>query len=198
MSRFRIAVLATTAIAVALLGGNCQGPVDPAAERQFRARLGEMSITVFPSIVRSERLDYDVASQMELIAHFTKARLAKAYASGVEITVPSEPSYDQSRMWRASAEAFAAHIRNTRPDSDYALLAEFLMNGRGEPIGIHAYVADAAGRLSYGVGLNSHHAVFSRNNPKTLADAIRVLLEYLEEDLKLATPEQAREAPEPA
>jgi hypothetical protein len=181
--RMRLVVLTLTAIAGGVMGGSCEGPVDSQAEKRFRQSLGNTSITFYPTVTRSPNLGYDEVSQQSLAAHFTEARLATVALSPTRVEMPARPSHNQSKMWRESAEAFAAYVHANPPQTSYAAVAEFLFNRDDEPIGIHMYLADVNGVLAYGVEMNSHHEIFVRNRPKTLTDATRTLIEHLTIDL---------------
>lgn len=181
--RMKLVTLALTVLAAGTMGGSCSSPIDPQMEKQFRQSLGNTSIAVYPTVTRNPELAYELVSQQKLAAHITDAKLATVTLSLARVEMPAKPSHNQLKMWRESAEAFAAYVRANPPPTDYALVAEFLLNRDNEPIGIHMYLTDAKGVLAYGVGLNSHHEIFARNKPKSVEDATRTLIEHLRVDL---------------
>jgi hypothetical protein len=185
MNRFsKLTMLALSTAVFAGMGVTCKSPVDPRAEKDFRGRLGHTTITVYPTVLRGPALRFDDASQGRLAVWFTDAELATMTQSTTQIQVPDKAGSNQSWLWRASAAAFAEHVRKHPPQSDYAMMAEYLLDRDDAPIGIHLYVATAKGVLAYGVGLNSHHKVFNERKPKSVDDATTVLIEHLRGDLE--------------
>lgn len=180
-----IVTLATLAGAGLLLG--CKGPIDPAAHDQLLKDLGDTSITVFPTLVRTALRTYDEPSAARVGAYLTAERLAAVTYSKQKVDFPGEWAVDQSRMFRESVEAFRKHVEENPLTTEYGLVAEFLLGtapGDHEAVGIHAYVLTKEGKLALGVGLNSHQKLFADAKPRTVDDCTRVLIDALKQELQ--------------
>jgi hypothetical protein len=68
--------------------------------------------------------------------------------------------------------------------TEYALLPEHLIGGRGTVGGIHCYVVRADGTPAFGVLLDSPRKQFRKAKPKSAADCTGVLIQVLREDLR--------------
>lgn len=163
----------------------CQGPVDPNAEQAFKQKLGSTSVTVFPAFIRhgADGL-YDPNAAVKIAAFLNEQKLAQASASTVEVPLTGEWRINQAKMFRISAESFAAYVKANPIETDYALLPEYLMGGGGGVGGVHCYLVSRDGTLAFGILLNSHQKIFSDANPKTKEDCTGILLEALRIDLK--------------
>jgi hypothetical protein len=99
------------------------------------------------------------------------------------VSITGEVHMDQSRMWRESAAEFSAWIAAHPPETDYAILPEYVGAGPArEAVGVHAYVVDRAGTLVDGELLNSHQEIFATAHPRTAADCTEVLVAALRLD----------------
>ncbi|MHC4947182.1 MAG: hypothetical protein ACYTG1_02815 [Planctomycetota bacterium] len=179
--RTRLAVVAC-AVLVATSAG-CAGIVDEAAHDRLMDALGDTTVTVYPTVIRTRTIEYDEASATELADYLREQELtATAEVSDEHVAIPGPWHRNQARMLRESAESFAAHLSSNPVETDYALLAEYLIGSRAVG-GIHCYVLEPDGTVAFVVLLNSHHAPFSRVDPKTREDCTRVLLEVLDDEL---------------
>ena len=173
----------------AIVVGGCSGPVDPAAEKALMEALGRTSVTIFPAIVRRGGAPSHNADAAAKLAEFFKtASLADATVSAAEVPITGTWHVNQARMFRESAQAFAAHVKEHPIATQYALLPEYLVGkdrtGKDFVIGIHAYVVDRQGTLAFGVLLNSHWEAFTKANPRTVDDCTQVLQTVLRDSLK--------------
>lgn len=184
MSRgMNVAMMAAVAAAIPLMMGGCQGVVDPAANTAWQQNLGNTSITVFPTVVRAEDPGYDSTTAMRIGEFFTDEGLADVTVSAAEVPITGEWQANQAAMLEESTDDFARYIADHPIETEYALMAEYLIGGRGLPIGIHCYILDAQGRPADAVLLNSHWAPFADANPATLEDCTTVLIGVLRDDL---------------
>ncbi len=169
-------------LSVAILAAQgCHGVADPAAERAFRAGVGESTITVYPAFVRDGMNHrYDAASAQR-IANMLEHRGAEVKRSEAEVPITGGWHMNQARMFRESTESLANFVRENPIDTEYALLAEHIIGGRGDPVGIHCYAVDAEGTPALAVLLNSHFTEFTSANPKTVEDCTDILLGVLED-----------------
>jgi hypothetical protein len=114
----------------------------------------------------------------------TAEGLAEVTLSEAEVPITGSWGMNQAKMLRESAEAFAAYIVEHPIETEYALLAEYLILGTGVPGGIHCYILDGQGRVAYVVLLNSHWSEFSDADPQTVEDCTDVLIGVLREELQ--------------
>jgi hypothetical protein len=161
---------------VLLTLGGCGSIVDPAAEKQFKQDLGNATITVFPAAVRRAQITHDAAAAQQVANYLKDQKLADATASDAEVPLTGSWHSNESTMWKESALALAAYVKEHPINTHYAMLPEYLiLGGSGAIGGVHLYVVDSNGRVVAGFGLNSHHKLFNEINPKTVADCTTLL-----------------------
>ena len=169
---------------IGLACGGCGGIVDEQAEQKFRRDLGNTSITVFPVFVRDgEQHRYDADAATAIGESLTQAGLATVTASAAQVPITSRWGMNQAKMFRDSAADFGAYVRANPIETDYALLAEYLIGGRGVPVGVHLYLVDAQGTAAYAILFNSHHSEFTDVNPQTVEDCTTIVVNRLPADL---------------
>jgi len=168
-------------IVLPLVPVGCRGPIDPQAEKRFAQALPTASVTVYPAVVRSASPQDHDPQAAERIAARLRTCGAAARTSDEHVIITGGWRTNQSAMWRQSAGAFQQHVRTHPIDTDYAVLAEYLIGARGEALGIHAYVVDAQGQLVGGLLLNSHNRLFAKAKPSTPDACTSVLLEAFAE-----------------
>jgi len=181
----------TTTVGLLILGatlalsvGGCGGIIDEEAEALLYERLGQTSITVFPTFVREgQQQRYDPNAARAIGEFLTQEELATVTVSAAEVPITSQWGMNQAKMFRRSAADFSAYVRANPPESDYALLSECLIGGRGVVVGVHLYLVDAEGAVACAFLCNSHHKVFSDVNPKTVDDATIIVINKLRETL---------------
>lgn len=182
--RFEIPTLLSFA-ALSFTMASCRGIVDPAAEAAFLKSLGNTSITVFPAYVRGEQDTdpvYDADAAQAIAGFIDEENLATVTVSDEQVPITGPWHMNQAQMLQESAASFGGYLEDNPAESDYALLAEYLLGPR-TVMGIHCYVIDGEGRIAYVVLLNSHHNPFSEADPQTVEDCTEVLLSVLREDL---------------
>lgn len=182
MRTTRFLEAAATLSLAAILG--CGSIIDPEAQKQFLAAVGDTSVVVFPACVRAKEATYDHDAATTLAAHFNETGFATATVATEEPFLAAEWQMNQAKMWRQSAQSFAEYIQEHPIDADYALIPEFLIGGGGGVGGIHCYVVDRQGRLAEGLLLNSHHQAFSSASPKTVEDCTQVLQNVIDDAWK--------------
>lgn len=93
-------------------------------------------------------------------------------------------SNEQKRLWDL-ARAFREHLRANPPETDYAILAEFLLNPVGEPAhSVHVVVCDKSGDWVIVDFQNNQHEDFRRIAPKSVEDCERLTVERIALNLK--------------
>ena len=171
--------------ALALAVGGCRGGIiDDKAEARLRAAIGNTTITVFPAFVRDGEQNRYEATAAKTIADFlTEADLATATVSTAEVPITSKWGMNQAKMFRGSATNFREYVGRHPLETDYALLPEYLILGRGAVGGVHVYLVDAEGTVAYASLFNSHHEEFNDVAPKTVDDCTTIVINALRADL---------------
>jgi len=165
--------------------GGCGGIVDDKAEAQFKAQAGELTMTLYPALVRrGEQVSYDAGAAREIAKFLNDAGLATAEVNTAEVPIATEWGMNESRMFRDSVHHFQDWLAEHPVTTEYAALPEYLLSPTGKVMGVHFYVLAADGTPSYGIAQNSHHDAFQRVNPKDVADCTRIVEDVLASDLK--------------
>lgn len=184
-SRTRLCTLAAAGAAVAIGLAGCRHTPSE-AEKKFIARIGDLSITVYPAFVRvGKSASYDPQAAVD-IADFLKAdKLAGARVSEEQPPITGPWHMNQLRMYRESQAEFAAWVKAHPPETEYAMMAEYLKGKPdGDAGGVHGYLIDRDGVEVHIVLLNSHHEVFSKAAPKSTAECTEVLIAALRQDME--------------
>jgi hypothetical protein len=169
---------------IALTMGGCGGVIDKQAEKLFYEAIDNTSITVFPAFVRDgDGQSYDAEAAGAIGAFLTEEGLATVTLSDTEVPITGEWGANQAKMFRNSAADFSTFVRQNPIQTDYALLPEYLIGGRGKPLGVHLYLVDAEGTAAYALLFNSHHREFNDVNPQTTDDCTTILISRLRGDL---------------
>jgi len=176
-------IVAMGGIATVFASG-CGSIVNPQAKEALFQTLGNTSFTVFPTFVRALDTSYDEDAAREIGEFLTGEDLGDVALSTENVPIIGSWGMNQAKMLRESAEDFAGYVRDHPIETEYALLAEYLILGTGIPGGIHCYVLDAQGRVAHVVLLNSHWSAFADADPQTVEDCTGVLIEVLRDDLK--------------
>ncbi|UCE60402.1 MAG: hypothetical protein JSU63_01375 [Phycisphaerales bacterium] len=166
-----------------LLGCGCASIADPQANAVFREALGHTTITIFPTYVRDEEPYYHAESAQAIGDFFVEQNVADVTLSHAEVPITSEWGMNQAKMLKDSAADFTRHLQGNPIETEYGLLAEYLIGGRGVPVGVHAYIMTAAGTCADVALLNSHWEAFTAVDPQTVDDCTTVLLNALREEL---------------
>jgi hypothetical protein len=171
-------------VAIPLVMGGCKGVVDPAVNAVWTQSLGDTSITVFPTFVRTaDEPEYNSIEASQIGEFFTNEGLANVTLSDARVPITGEWQSNQAAMLGESIADFAQYIADHPIETDYALLAEHLIGGRDLPVGIHGYILDGQGQVADVVLLNSHHATFADADPATVEDCTTVLIRVLGDEL---------------
>ena len=141
-------------------------PSEANLEKLFLERLGNMEITVFPTVARSfSSTKYDESSTEMICTFFKNKNIAKAQKSEQKIDLSESTANIQWDVFQKSMLLFAGHLEANPVKTEYALLVEFLITPNrtgGETIGgIQCYVLDTNGRNVFSFLLNSHHKLFT-------------------------------------
>lgn len=148
--------------------------------------LPHRTVAVLPVGVLSGTAAYRPDAAESLAAALRRAGVpgARAGTRVYALPYPRQPNQAWIFWRRFRALADSVHEDPNGEDADYILLLDVLggvnddgtLRGIG---GIHAMVTTGTGDLVYGELRNSHHTVFRRIQPRTVADAVRVVVEDL-------------------
>jgi len=183
-------LLSLSALTVLLVAGACGSPIDDEVRESFRARLGSTSFTVYPAFLRSPAGNgWDDASAARLAAALLEDGRGQAAVSEARVPITGEVHMNQARIWRESAAEFGAWIAAHPPETDYAILAEYIgVPAETQAFGVHAYVVDRSGKLVDGVLLNSHHEGFAAAHPRSAAECTELLVTVMREQWAPSAP----------
>lgn len=191
----------------ALLSQPGYRPAPEAGEAElFCKRAGEMSITVFPTAVRTrEGTFYDAASGTSIAASATAAKIGTVSASGSEVALGEITGKGQYDLFQRGLARLCSHVAEHPVESQYVLLVECLLTpipSGGQAVGgIHCYVVDSVGKNAFSFLLNSHHRLFAEgtlraDDPSAEARAVLVnrsgelAVEALGQQISQAKPEK--------
>lgn len=170
---------------IGLVAGGCGGIIDEQAEAAFEKAVGNTTITVFPVFVRDgEEHTYNRDAARALGAFLTTENIATVTQADAEVPITSKWGMNQAKMLRGSAADFTRYVQANPIATDYALLAEYLIGGRGKVMGVHMYLVDKQGTVAYAILTNSHHKVFTDVDPQNVADCTKILENKMRADLK--------------
>ena len=169
---------------IPLVMGGCTSVVDPAANAAWEQSLGNTSITIFPTFIRTAGApQYNSTEALHISQFFTNEALAIVTLSDAQVPITGDWQSNQAAMLRESIADFAQYLTGHPIETDYAFLAEYLIGGRDLPVGIHAYILDGQGQVADVVLLNSHHDPFADADPATVEDCTTVLIGVLDNEL---------------
>ncbi len=171
---------------VVLLAG-CGRIVKKEVEAEFRSALGKTSVTVYPVVVRSTGsaagVIWDEQAAKDLAGWIEKQGLARVVIASDQLNIAAKPGMNQAKMFRSGMTSFGEWVKAHPPNTDYGLVAEYLVWGKGAVGGVHVYVVRNDGEYAYGTLLNSHWKEFKEVKPTSVQDATRVAIRKLNRDL---------------
>lgn len=140
---------------------------------------GDAKILIYPIQVNGVP-DPDAAK--EIVDAALKAGFGKAEASDQKPSFELERSPNElKRLWDL-ARAFQNCVRENKPDADYALFAEYMLNEEQHSVyAVHFVVCDRAGEWVLVDLQNSHQDDFNSVNPKSREDCTKLLARRLKQ-----------------
>ena len=141
-------------------------PAEAESEKLFRESLGNMEITVFPTVVRRfDGTEYDEASMERACSFIEKNNIAKPQSSNQKIDLSESMANIQWQVFQKGMSLFADHLKANPVKTEFALLIDFLVapgkEGSEAVGGIQCYVLDSKGKNVFSFLLNSHHKLFT-------------------------------------
>ena len=147
---------------------------------QFKNRMRQGSLVVHPIQIGK---DSDAAASRDLAGPLRELGIPRIVTDEkAVVAAPAGHSNEQKVLWDL-ARAFQKSIRARPPQEDYALLAAY---GKSEDRihFVHVVICDRAGEWVY-VGLqNSHQPEYQKINPRSIADAHRLVVAMLRRELE--------------
>ena len=162
--------------------------VDSVANVHLRQQSAKTSLTVYPTFVRRmSGFSYVQESAGQIASYFKSCGFGSVKVSEQNPPIAGKTHMIQWQLFQQSLKLFAEYLKANPIDTDYAVLAEYLITpipGGGQAAGgIHCFVIDAEGKVALVVLLNSHHDVFAKAKPKTVEECTAVLIKALAKQL---------------
>ena len=131
----------------------------------------------------SKVIDEDAGRR--LIELINERKFFKAESSSSRPLFDIAPdSNEQKRLWDL-AKAFREHVRSSKPDVDYALMAEYTIRPSDRQVWtVHFVICDRAGDWVVVDFQNNHHDDFNRINPSSYDDCADLIVERLKHYLR--------------
>lgn len=175
-----------------LITNGCTGIVDEGQMEEFFADLGDTSITVYRTYIKRMAKDksgnplgqdafnsgYERTETERLAAFLRSECLAKVTVSTKDVQLGGEWQKSQYGIFKASSRAFGDYIASHPIDSQYAIMAEYVIPQK-KIWAVHAYVVNAKGELVWLLHLNEHSDIFTDINPQIPSEGTDVLLAFL-------------------
>jgi hypothetical protein len=137
-----------------------------------------VKVAVYPVRFSDEEVSQESAAQ--LVGLLNKKKLCKAEAVDSPLRVEIKPNHNEQKLLWDLADAFQAHIRQNPPESDYALLADYMMSRqKNRAHAVHFVVCDRAGEWVIVDFQNNHHGDFQSIDPKAPEDCGRLVAKRL-------------------
>jgi len=167
-----------------LVLSGCASVIDEEAQRQFKADLGDTTITVFPAFIRDgESGSYNGDAAQAIADFLADADLAEVTVSDAEVPITGAWGMDQSAMYRESVASLVSWVEQHPLETEYAMLPEYLIGGRGTVVGVHLYAINVEGAVVYGMGKNSHHDAFNEVDPQDADDCTTIVINVMRDEL---------------
>lgn len=170
-------------------GTPAQAEYDAMAQRVkiLREKLGDGTLLVFPAqlhpaeVAAGDTTDHAATLVAELSRDLHVAAVAAESSLKLEVA-PS--SNEQARLWEL-ARKFRQHVRTSKPDADYSLVAEYTIRPSTREVWtVHFVICDRAGEWVIVDFQNNHHADFNAIAPKSPDDCARLVARRLAEYLR--------------
>ena len=146
----------------------------------LKAKLDTAKLTVHPVRVGRES---DKACSVQLVNMLNDQGVCSSQVGQDGPKLQIRGSFDQQKVLWDTARAFRQFVRESRPDTEYTLFADYGIfspaSDRAKVNHVHFIVCDRAGDWVIVDYQNSHHADFQRISPKSPQDCNRLLVERL-------------------
>jgi hypothetical protein len=153
-------------------------------EKKFRAAGPNVTLAVFPPRIGGRVADVDSAA--ELVKAINDAALCQAAPAKEAIELKSSLSdpNELKALWDLARE-FREYVRKNPPQTDYALVADYVFTPNHWEQGfVHFVVCDQKGEWVLVDMQNSHHADYQNIKPTSKEDCDRLLVTRLQQRLQ--------------
>lgn len=152
--------------------------------RAMERRLWEMKesaaspeVVVYPVRLGDEWSGENAAHLAELIGEGLGWQVE---VSDKPLVLEVAPNRNEQKVLWEFAHAFRAHLQESPPPTDYALLADYHLSPRdGRVMAVHFAVCDQTGEWVIVDMQNTHHADFKRISPASARDCDRLVASRL-------------------
>lgn len=158
------------------------GVPDKAEQEAMKKRLGifkktaaASTMVVYP-VRAGDELNSDSATAV--VAMINKAGLANATAAAHGEKFAVQPDMNEQKVLWGMARAFRDHVRKAKPDADYVVYADYLMD-KDNVGAVHFAICDRQGEWVLVDFQNSHHKDFQSIKPKSREDCDRLVAKRL-------------------
>jgi hypothetical protein len=172
-------VTGCTMLLALLLGlSGCNSYISKEARDRFQSREGPISLIVYPfNVVTGKELQHDEGLARRLAEDLSREHLAESVPGVETVEIPVKWRRNQAKMAEQSARYFAASVKASAIDTEYALMVEILCNPDESRVGgVHIFLSDKEGNLAAGGLTNSHWKEFKLVQPHDRAGAYDVAL----------------------
>jgi hypothetical protein len=146
------------------------------AQERFKAAQRGANLLIFPTRMGSE---VSAEHAQRLAEASAKDFGCQARVADTPFKVDIAPSHNEQRLLWDLARAFRDHVRQTHPDADYVLLADYYLAPEGPVGAVHFVVCDRTGEWVIVDFQNNQHEDFQRINPKSADDCDRLVVRRL-------------------
>jgi hypothetical protein len=144
----------------------------------MREACPKAKVEVFPV----QSLDGTVSEEgaAHLVGLLNKKGLCEAQAAGTPLSIELKRTHDEQKSLWDLARGFRDHVRQHRPEADYALFAEYTISPpEGPARTVHFVVCDKNGEWVIVDFQNSHKEDFQSVSPMTVEDCNRLVARRL-------------------
>ncbi len=135
-------------------------------------------VTIFPVRLSNDEVSEEEAAHLAELLN--KKKLCEARAVDSPLHVEVKPARNEQKMLWDLARGFQDHVKQNPPETDYALLADYIMHPReGRAWAVHFVICDRLGEWVIVDFQNDHHGDFQSVDPKTPEDCGRLVAKRL-------------------
>lgn len=152
-------------------------------KKELKKVAATTTLTVFPVRI------LDIVSE-EGAAHLVKmindSGLLKAVVAKEQPMLEIKKDINEQKVLWSMADSFRNYIRDHKPNTEYVLYADYMLNPQEEPkvLFVHFVVCDKNGEWAIVDLQNNHHTDFKSINPQSREDCDQLVIKRLEKNLR--------------
>lgn len=151
---------------------------------KFKHAIGDAQLLVYPVQTLDGANTPYAADLVRQLGDAIDAKVTAAQEDTPLAIKVAGSSNEQKRLWDL-ARGFREHVRQTKPDADYTMVAEYLIRPDNKEVwSVHFVICDRAGEWVIVDFQNNHHADFTTVNPQTPEDCGKLVVRRLKGYLK--------------